>query len=279
MAAVKQLSLAATELQPHPHGVRFVKLIFIVLWLGFGRLASAADSQIFPATFDYAEPRLITGAIYEIGSAQKKILYRFTRTATRTNDIVHVERQFVRPDGFVAATESAVYVAGQLTSFQMKEFQAKVSGTVEITPDPKNPAQSKICIGYGNGSALKKGDSENLQPDTVVDDNFYPFMLAHWDKLIKGEAVKFRFVTLEWERTFGFRLVKCGETTMHGHTHVQIRMEPTNLLVAGMVKPLVFTVEKDGDHRIVSYVGRTTPRTQKGKTWKYLDAETVFDWE
>jgi hypothetical protein len=40
----------------------------------------------------------------------------------------------------------------------------------------------------------------------------------------------------------------------------------------------MFTVEKDGAHRILSYIGRTTPRVQKGKAWKYLDAETVFDW-
>ena len=210
---------------------------------------------------------------------RKKPLYAFTRTAARSNDTVRVERRFVRPDGFLAATENAVYVGGELASFQMREFQADVSGSIEIAPDPKNPAQRKICISYGSGAAPKRGAAQTLQPDTVIDDSFYPFMLAHWDKLMKGEAVKFRFVTLEWQRTFGFRLVKSGETTMHGHTHVQIRMEPTNLLVAGMVKPLVFTVEKDGDHRIVSYVGRTTPRTQKGKTWKYLDAETVFDWE
>jgi hypothetical protein len=251
--------------------------MFTLTCLALRLLANAADAPVAP--YDFAEPRLITGTIYEIGSAQKKILYRFTRTAARTNDTVYVERRFVRPDVFVAATENAVYVAGQLSSFQMREFQANVSGTLEIACDPKKPAQQKICMSYGTGLTPQKGESEKLQPDTVVADSFYPFMLEHWDGLMRGDAVKFRFVSLEWERTFGFRLVKGGETTMHGHTHVQIRMEPTNLLVAGMVKPLVFTVEKDGDHRIVSYVGRTTPRTLKGKSWKYLDAETVFDWE
>ena len=259
--------------------MRFAKLIFTLLWLGSRLPAGAAEAAGSPPAFDYAAPGFMQGTLYEIGSERKKILFRFTRTATHSNNVVRVERRFVRPDGFLAATENAVYAAGQLVSFQMREFQADVSGIIEVAPDPKNSAQQKIRIGYGNGSAPKKGDWQTLQPDTVIDDSFYPFMLAHWDKLMKGEAVKFRFVTLEWERTFGFRLVKCGETTMHGHTHVQIRMEPTNLLVAGMVKPLVFTVEKDGDHRIVSYVGRTTPRTQKRKTWKYLDAETVFDWE
>jgi len=28
---------------------------------------------------------------------------------------------------------------------------------------------------------------------------------------------------------------------------------------------------------MLSYIGRTTPRVKKGDSWKYLDAETVFD--
>jgi len=73
--------------------------------------------------------------------------------------------------------------------------------------------------------------------------------------------------------------VKTGETEINGRTVEQIKMEPTNLFVSRLVDPLIFNVEKDAPHRIVSYLGRTTPRIQKGKAWKYLDAETVFDWK
>ncbi|MEI8288981.1 MAG: hypothetical protein WCH99_05865 [Verrucomicrobiota bacterium] len=250
------------------------------IWMGLSLTSMAADAPTTTETFDYAEPKLITGTVYETGSEQKKVLYTFRRTATRTNDTVHAERQFARPDGFVAAVENIVYKSGRLVYFQMKEFQANVSGTIDITPDPKNPAQQNICIGYDDGLTPQKGDfKKNLQPDTVIDDTLYPFMLAHWDSLMKGDSVKFHFVTLEWKRTFMFRLVKVGETTMHEHTHIKIKMEPTNLLVAPMVNPLFFMMEKDGDHHLVSYVGRTTPRVKKGKFWKYLDAETVFDWK
>ena len=256
-------------------------LLFVALWLVISPAAWADDAAppVPSAPYDYAEPKLITGTVYETGSEQKKILYTFQRTATRTNDTVYAERRFLRPDGFVAAVENIVYKSGRLTSFQMKEFQANVSGTIDIAPDPKNPTQQNICIGYDKGLTPQKGEPKKLPPDIVIDDTVYPFLLAHWDKLMKGDSVKFRFVALEWERTFMFRFVKTGETTMHGHTHVQIKMEPTNLLVAPMVNPLFFMMEKDGDHHLVSYIGRTTPRVQKGKTWKYLDAETVFDWK
>lgn len=262
------------------HGFRPGRWLFLTaVGLGLHFPGVAADAPATTETYDYAEPGLITGTVYEIGSDQKNILYTFRRTATRTNDTVYAERRFIRPDGFVAAVENIVYQSGRLVSFQMKEFQANVSGTIDIAPDPKNPAQQNIGIGYDNGLTPQKGEPKKLQPDIVIDDTVYPFLLAHWDKLMKGDSVKFHFVALEWERTFMFRFVKVGETKMHGHTHVKIKMEPTNLLVAPMVNPLFFMMEKDGDHHLVSYVGRTTPRVKKGKIWKYLDAETVFDWK
>jgi hypothetical protein len=72
--------------------------------------------------------------------------------------------------------------------------------------------------------------------------------------------------------------VKTGESVLNGRPVEQIKMEPVSLIISHLVDPLMFTVEKDGAHRMLSYIGRTTPRVQKGKAWKYLDAETVFNW-
>ena len=243
--------------------------------------AGRADDSAPPAPaapYDFANPKSLTGTLYKIGSDSKNILYRFQRTARQEGDTVFVERKFTSPDGGVAAVENIVYESGRLASYEMKEFQAGVSGTIAIAPDPKNPARQKLFIGYTNGLNPPKGAAQPLPDNLVIDDTLYPFMLAHWDELMKGHAVKFHFVSLEMKKTFGFRLVKTGQTTMHGHTHIQIKMEPSNFFVTLAVTPLLFTVEKEDDHRIVSYTGRTTPRVKKGGAWKYLDAETVFDW-
>ena len=69
-----------------------------------------------------------------------------------------------------------------------------------------------------------------MPPDLVIDDTLYPFMLARWDDLMRGDAVKFHFVSLEHERTFEFRLVKSGESVQDGRTVEQIRMEPVSIL-------------------------------------------------
>jgi hypothetical protein len=249
---------------------------FIAAWLSCAVAGLAADAANAP--YDYASPKLITGTLYEIGSDRRDVLYTFRRTASRSGDTVTVERQFLATNGAVAAEEDVVYESGRLVSFQMREFQAQVSGAIRIEPDPKNPARQKLIISYGHGLTPPKGDTEDLPPDTVIDDTMYPFMLAHWDDLMQGDAVKFHFTSLEHERTFEFRLVKAGESIQNGRTVEKIKMEPVNFFVSRLVKPLVFTVEKDGSHRILSYIGRTTPRVQKGKSWKYLDAETVFNW-
>jgi hypothetical protein len=241
-----------------------------------GFAAEAAAPETGP--FDYAKPELFTGTLYALGSQRTNLLFTFRRTATRSNSVVHVVRQFVRPDGFLAAQEDVVYDSNRLLSLQMREFQAKVSGAVLVTPDPQNPGQPKLYIGYGRGLEPPKGESQPLPPDTLIDDTIYPFMLAHWDDLMQGTPVKFHFISLEWKRVFGFQFVKSSECTLNGATVELIKMEPTSRIVSKLVDPLVFTIEKAAPHRIIQYVGRTTPRFKKGKSWKYLDAETVFDW-
>ena len=252
----------------------------VLLWLSFVPMAFAADAALPTSleSYDYAEPKLFTGTLYEIGSDRKKALYTFRRTATHSGSTVHVERDFLDTNGTLAAVEKVVYDSGRLVSFQMQELQAQVSGAVAIGPDPGHPDHPLLFISYANGLSPPKGDAQKFQPDTVFDDTVYPFMMAHWDELMRGDTVKFRFISLEHERTFMFRMVKAGESVKDGRTVEQIRMEPTGLIVSRLVNPLLFTVEKDSPHHILSYTGRTTPRVKKGKSWKYLDAETVFDW-
>jgi len=261
--------------------MKFFSVCIVWSWLWAVPVVMAADAAL-PASleaFDYAEPKQFTGTLYEIGSNRQKVLYTFRRTATGSNTIVHVEREFLGTNGSVAAAETAVYESGRLVSFHMQEFQAQVSGAVQVAPDPKSPERQQLFIGYAKGLNPPKGDAQKLQPDTLTDDTIYPFMMVHWSDLMRGDSVKFRFISLEWERTFMFRFVKTGESVQAGRTVEQIRMEPTGLIVSRLVNPLLFIVEKDSPHHILSYIGRTTPRVKKGKTWKYLDAETVFDWK
>jgi hypothetical protein len=264
----------------HPAGFILTarRMALAALWLSVlpAGLAGDAARPATTAAYDYAEPKLLTGTLYEIGSHRKKVLYTFRRIAAQSGAVVHVERQFFRTNGLLAAVDKVVYKSNRLESYHMQDFQARVSGAVRIAPDPKDPARQQIFISYGPGLVPPIGKAQNLPPDIVFDDTLYPFMLAHWDELMRGNTVNFRFISFEWERTFAFHLVKTAEYARHGRTVEQLRMAPDSLLVAALVDPLIFNVEKDAPHRMVSYIGRTTPRIQRGDSWKYLDAETVF---
>jgi hypothetical protein len=255
----------------------FLLLVLCPLGIPSGRAADPAPPAT-SANYDYAEPKLLTGTLYAIGSNRKTVLFTFRRTATRFGSTVHVERQFLNTNGSVAAVEKVLYESNQLVSFAMQEFQANVSGSVQIEPDHGNPARPKIFISFDHGLRPSKGRARTLQPNTVLDDTLYPFLMAHWDDLMRGNAVKFRFVSLEWERTFEFELRKTADSEENGTPVARITMKPTSRFVAALVNPLIFIAQKNNPHRILSYTGRTTPRIRKGNSWKYLDAETVFDY-
>ena len=56
-------------------------------------------------------------------------------------------------------------------------------------------------------------------------------------------------------------------------------VEPTSPIISALVNPLFFTIEKASPHRVLQYVGRTTPKIKAGGKWKDLDAVTVFEWK
>ncbi|HKW29838.1 MAG TPA: hypothetical protein VJT54_10910 [Verrucomicrobiae bacterium] len=256
------------------------RMVLLALWLSLlpAGLAGDAARPATTAAYDYAEPKLLTGTLYAIGSHRQKVLYTFRRIAVQSGAVVHVERQFFRTNGILAAVDKVAYKSNRLESYRMQDFQARVSGAVRVAPDPKDPARQQIFISYGPGLVPPIGNAQNLPSDIVYDDTVYPYMMAHWNALMRGDIVKFHFISFEWERTFMFQFVKTGESVQHNQSVVQITMQPSSMFIAPFMDPLSFTVEKASPHRVLSYIGRTTPRIQKGDSWKYLDAETVFNY-
>jgi hypothetical protein len=255
----------------------------LVVSLLLSRVPARADAtnQSPPAlTIDLAHPAVMTGTFYEIGSNRKTILFKYRRQATRDGDAIRVEQSFTLPDGSLACRESILYRHGQLVSYTMHDLRAKSNGSILVEPDPKKPKMQRLQLEFLDGSdgARIRKTSETLQPNTLISDTIYPFILAHWDELLQGASVKFRFVSLDPSGTFGFRLIKTSDSTWQGRPVVGIKMEPGNFIIAHWIRPIFFTIEKAAPHRVFSYTGRTTPRNNVGGDWKFVDAEAVFDW-
>lgn len=247
-----------------------------LLTLGFA-LVSPLAFCAEPAAPDYAQPPLLTGTVFATDSGTNNVLFRFKRAATKTNSTVHVVRDFFEPNGNLAARELMTFEHGQLVAFQLDETQTGARGTATVAPDAKDARKQKLLLDWTAGGK-KKTDSETLQKDTLVGDMIAYFIAAHWRELARGDTVPFRFIAASRLETVGFELVKEADVTWRGHPAVRLRMEASNFVIARIVDPLFFIVEKDGEHRVFEYVGRVAPKAKDGSKWKDLDARTVYDW-
>jgi len=259
-------------------------LFCLVLFLGFSRAASGADATNRPPaslTIDLANPAVMTGTFYEIGSNRKTVLFKYRRQATRDGNLIRVKQTFALPSGAVACRENICYQNSQLLSYAMEDLRSGARGSILVEPDPRKPKVQRLQMLYnpdGTNTTKSRKNTETLQPNTLISDTIYPFILAHWQELSQGGQVKFHFVSLDPAATFNFRLVRDSTSVWQGQPVVRIKMEPANFLLSHWIRPIYFDLEKAAPHRIFSYTGRTTPRNNINGDWKFVDAEAVFDW-
>lgn len=257
-----------------------LRSILLASALGLSGLLLSCPEKIAAAEAklpDYAEPALLTGTVYETASGTNKILYTFKRTAARSNLTVRVVRDFSYPNGSLAAREEMHYERGRLVSYLLDEKQTGARGGTRLSPEPGNPAQGKLNFDWVDGGKTKT-DDEKLQPDILVADMLAYFIAGHWDELARGQAVNFRYIAQSRLETVGFKFVKESEVTWRGIPALRFKMEASSFIIAQIVDPLFFTVEKNAPHRVLEYVGRTTPKIRAGGKWKDLDARSVFVW-
>ena len=172
-----------------------------------------------------------------------------------------------------------VYAGDDLVSYELDEFQIGAKGHAEIRRDTSAPAKSRICFEYSTDARSKtKTDSESLQRDTLVNDMIAPFLTSNWDALMSGHEVKCRYIVIPRKETVGFEFRKHSESKREGRNVVTIRMKASSVIIGALIDSIFFTVEKDPPHRVLEYLGRTTPKIKSGSKWKDLDAITVFDW-
>ena len=237
-------------------------------------VSSGQSTNATVPSLKFEEPRFLTAEIYR--ADHKELQFRFTRQSTRSGSTVNVLREYTYPNGKVAVRERIVYEGDDLVSFTLDELQAGGSGSVKITGKP--PAGNISFKYIKEPGAKEKSRTEELRPDTILGDMLAPFLVSHWDRLMKGESVKCRYIAVSRRETVGFTFLKTSESTSDGKPAVVIKMEPTNPIISALVDPLFFTMEKGGQHHMLEYTGRTTPKIRDGKNWKDLDAVTVFDW-
>jgi hypothetical protein len=256
-------------------------LLLLALGTGFGKMLGAEGPTAPGPELKYEEPRCLTGLVYGLGPESKTVLFKFKRVSNRSGSTLNVRREFTYPDGKPAAREKVVYEGDWLVSYDLEDLQTGEAGSVRLPPPADASAKSSVEFEYrkpASGGTLK-ARTETLVENTLINDMVGPFLVAHWDALLRGEKVKCRYIVVSRSETVGFTFVKDSESVWEGREVLVVKMEATSAFVARLVDPLIFTIEKAQPHRVFRYVGRTTPKLQVKGKWKDLDAATVFDWE
>jgi hypothetical protein len=241
-------------------------LVFFITLFFPSHSVRAADSEV-----DYLEPKNLTGTIYA-DAALKHKLFTFRRAATNSGPAIHVVREFYLLNGALAAREQVVYEGGQLKSFQLDELQSGMKGGAV-----QSDGGAKMIINYSQGTAKKNG-TEKFLDENLISDMVGPYIVAHWDALTKGESVKCRLISVARAETVGFKFFKESDATWHGKPVMMVTLQPSSIIVAQLVAPMHFVIEKSSPHRVLQYTGRTTPSIQINGKWEDFDAVTVFDW-
>lgn len=250
-------------------------------WFCLLPLAWVTVNATEPASV-YEQPTLKSGTIYEAGSGTNRALFHFRRTVEHSNSLVLVTREFTSPEGTPVAREKMVYSGNRLLSLELEEFQIEAQAVVNVRRNSPDREAGELAFSYATGTGTKtrkKEATESLRPDTLANDMIAPFLAAHWQDLMAGKIVKFRYIAAARAETVGFEFEKVAESTRNGQPVARIKMSPSSYLIAALVDPLYFIVEKRSPHRVLEYTGRTVPKLQSAGKWRDLDALTVFHWE
>jgi len=269
----KQNPPASSYLAINPIGV----VLLLAIASAGAHFTVWADDTPGAPPLKYEAPVSLTANICD--ATGTNLLFKFKRTATRSGTNLSVLREFTAPDGILAARETVVYQGDKLVSYALDELQIGASGSAKILRDPKSPAAEKIEFSYQVSGGKVEKTIESLRADTLNGDLLGPFLAEHWADLLKGREVKCRYLVVPRKETVGFTFSKQEETTWQGKPVVVIRMVPTSMIISLIVDPVFFTMEKNGQHRVLQYTGRTTPKLKSKTGWKDLDAVTVFDWK
>lgn len=255
-------------------------LRFLLSVITTGQLVFASNSGVTAAAgaeFKYEEPKYLTGSIYAHDG--KQLLYTFKRVASRSGSLLTVERNFLYPDGKLAATEQVVYNRDALMSYELNQMQIGARGSARIQRSPNDPAKGTIEFTYGRAADSRpKQNTEVLRANTLIADMVATFLVSNWNALMRGEKLRSRYIVVPRRETVGFTFVKDSTAVRAGQPVVIVRMEPTSRFVAALVDPLYFTFDQRPPHHVIQYTGRTTPKINANGQWKDLDAVTVFDW-
>ncbi len=218
-----------------------------------------------------AHAGILKGKIFDQEGDPSTVLFSFERTERTEGGKRIVEgKYFEVPGNTLALHEKLIYAQGA-TLFERYEYERAISNesaVVEIR-------DGKIHFSY-NDNGKKEDNKEKLEENTINRDEIVPFIKRNWDKLMKGEKLKSRFVLPDRAETIGFGLRKRENVTEKGIAAVRVVMFALSPFVAAVAGDTFLTFETAGEHRLLKVEGRTPVLKRVGKAFKTLNGRIEF---
>jgi hypothetical protein len=210
----------------------------------------------------------MTGKGYEIDGSRDSAI--FTMEQTVGADGLSSFTAFRSPDGKELVTEKMEFdEAGAPLRYTVNHVQSGTSGVVEVK-------DGRLMFTHRTADGKVKTNDEAIPEVWATGPMFVPMVRKNWDRLMNGEAMRFRFAVWDRAETVGFQLFKERvEKKADGREVVVLKMKPTAFIIAAIVDPLNFEMRPDGSF-LETMIGRTLPKRQDGSKLKDLDAYIVY---
>lgn len=232
-----------------PKFLRFpaVKKGFMIAWVLLLVGSAWADDNYVAA-----------GSAYSIETGQ--LLYRELYTGMDDSKSVRVD--YVSPQGNTFATKTLVY-AGE---FFQPSFTFNDSRDNEITSAQFQGARLVLAHGMNN-SIQETVVQDNAK--VVIDAGFDAYIQLHWDKLLAGKKLKFRFAmpTRLGVVDLEVRQIKASESPVYnkdyGQEWVYFRIAPARKIASLFADPINLAYEPKGKY-LMRYHGRSNLDDDQG---------------
>lgn len=196
-------------------------------------------------------------------------LYKGTREETREGGRVTIKYSYMKLDGTEIQQVTAVHEEKSLRLISYKLLDLRSGKREEMN------VKGGVVKMLSQKNKDEEVETDQLQwgEKTAYTGSLVEIVRGNWEKLNEEQPVEMDLLVPSRLETVGFRLLKDSEAELAGKPVVLVRMEPNSWLIRQIVDPLFFYFVKDSPHELLQYTGRSSIRTDKGKT---QDLRTVI---
>ncbi len=210
------------------------------------------------ATFALANETLISkGEGFDKEGKNKQFTYE--RYINKAGDSTTHRAVYKDLDGEVLTEETMVEKKGQLVRYDMDQKQLKQKAWIEIK-------DGKIEYNLKKFRKSNYPITSNMKDNFVVGLQLVDLIRTNWDKLLKGDDVKFHLGVWHRQETIGFNF---SQESKDDKTLV-VKMNPSSMFIRAVVDPLYFTLDR-ATKTLIEYKGRTTPKEKRGRDFYDFD--------